>query len=185
MTPDPIDVPAGSSDFAFPTEGEMAGLPDRDYRMQVATAELATAKTSGALMWKVKLEVIEPAAYSGRFVFDNIVFSHAAAGITFAKLKALGVGVQAGHAFNPSGGGHRDIIGRKCLVSTKLEEFNGQLSPKVKTMKADPGPGGLAATPHVASASSAGAAGKLSSAPTQPRSSSQVAEKPSSEELPF
>lgn len=178
MTPDPIDVPSGSSDFSFPSEQEMAGLPDGTYRMMVASSELATAKTSGALMWKIKLEVIEPASHLGRFVFDNLVFSHAAAGITFSKLKALGVGVQAGHQFNPSGGQHKDIVGKKVAVTTKLAEFNGQMSPKVAAMKSDPGPGGLAATSNAA-------AGKPSSAPTQPRSSSQVAEKPSSEELPF
>lgn len=182
MTPDPIDAPS-NSEFAFPSEQEMAGLPDGTYRMMVATSELATAKTSGALMWKIKLEVIEPASHLGRFVFDNLVFSHAAAGITFQKLKALGVGVQAGHQFNPSGGGHKDIVGRKVAVTTKLAEFNGQMSPKVATMKQDPGPGGLG-SPHTAAASASGAP-KPSSAPTQPRSSSQVAEKPSSEELPF
>jgi hypothetical protein len=184
MTPDPIDVPSGSSDFAFPSEQEMAGLPDGTYRMMVASSELATAKTSGALMWKIKLEVIEPASHLGRFVFDNLVFSHAAAGITFSKLKALGVGVQAGHQFNPSGGQHKDIVGKKVAVTTKLAEFNGQMSPKVAAMKQDPGPGGLG-SPHTTAAVSASGAAKPSSAPTQPRSSSQVAEKPSSEELPF
>jgi len=184
MTPDPIDVPSSGGDFVFPTEEEMAGLPNQDYRIQVATSELATSKEKGNLMWKVKLEVIEPQKYAGKVIFDNIVFSHAAAGITFGKLKVLGIAVQAGHAFNPAGGMHRDIIGRKALVTTKLEEFNGQMSPKVAAMKQDPGPGGLG-SPHTTAAVSASGAAKPSSAPTQPRSSSQVAEKPSSEELPF
>lgn len=182
MTPDPINAPQGG-EFVFPTEQEMAGVPDRNYRAQVATCELATSKSSGNLMWRVKLEIIEPAAYQGRFIYDNITFSAAAAGLTFSKLKTLGVGVQAGHGFNPSGGAHRDIIGRKVEITTKLEEYNGQMNPKVASMRADPGPGGLRELP---SRATQGAHIQPSSAsPSAPRSSTQVAEKQSSEELPF
>lgn len=187
MTPDPISGHQGG-DFAFPTEQEMAGLPDRSYRVQVATSELATAKTSGAIMWKLKLEVIEPTAYAGKFVFDNVVFSHGAAGITFGKLKALGLAVQAGHPFNPSGGAHRDLIGRKVEITTKLEEFNGQMSPKVARMHPDPGPGGLkevagASNRTASAASPASGVGSSSSSPVQ--RSNPPSEKMSSDELPF
>lgn len=189
MTPEPIDTPSSSS-FQFPTAQQMAGLPDRDYRVQIATCEIRTSQ-AGNITWSLKLEVIEPAEYLGKFVFDNITFSHNAAGLTFSKLKALGMAVQAGQAFNPSGGSHRDLIGRKVLIVTKAEEYpqgSGQIKPKVSSMRVDPGPGGLQATnPSTASAprSASGGSAPQASAPTTVAQRSNPTEKPSADELPF
>lgn len=186
MTPEPIDTPSSSS-FQFPSESEMAGLPDGEYRAQVATCELRTSQ-AGNIMWSLKLEIIEPPSYLGRFVFDNITFSHAAAGMVYGKLKALGMAVQAGQPFNPSGSAHRDLIGRKVLIVTKAEEYNGQVRAKVSSMKVDPGPGGLRApNPSTASAprSASGGSAPQASAPTTVAQRSNPTEKPSADELPF
>lgn len=188
MTPDPINVPSDPS-FSFPSESEMAGLPDGHYRAQIASAELKTS-TAGNIMWSLKLEVIEPSQYLGKFVRDNIVFSPAAAGMAFAKLKALGLGVQPGQPFNPHASLNQ-IIGKKVAITTRAEEFNGMISPKVQRMAADPGPGGLPAAPKTAARptavnSSAAAASGTQPSKATPMTPTNPAEKPSSEEaLPF
>jgi len=188
MTPDPINGPSDSS-FSFPSESEMAGLPDGHYRAQVSSAELATS-AAGNVMWNLKLEVIEPAQFLGKFVREKVVFSAGAAGITFGKLKALGQAVQPGQNFNPHAG-IQQIIGRKVHIITRAEEWNGQISPKVQSMKADPGPGGLPAAPKTAARptvvnSSTTAAGGTKPGGATPMTPTNPAEKPSSEEaLPF
>ena len=91
-------------------------LPDDRYLCQLGEIEEDTTQYNDE-MWKLKFEVIE-GEYSGRFIFDNLVFSEAA--LKRAKLicSRLGLDVSAEIDLTP------DLLkGRKCYVLVTTEEY--------------------------------------------------------------
>ena len=91
-------------------------LPDGKYFCRLSEIEEA-ATQYGDEMWKIRFEVIQ-GEYTGRFIFDNLVFSEAALKRVKLICSRLGVDVSKEMDITP------DLLqNRKCYVSVVTEEY--------------------------------------------------------------
>lgn len=100
-------------------------VPDGWYEVRVERAEETTAST-GSPGVKVAL-IIEGGDFDGRWIWDRIWFTPKSMAFSRDKLEAIGITIPDGKfRLNPS-----DLVGRRCAVRTKQEEYNGKLDAKV------------------------------------------------------
>ena len=95
---------------------DFSPLEDGKYLCGLSEVEESTTQY-GDELWKLKFEVIE-GDHTGRFIFDNLVFSSAA--MKRAKLicSRLGLDVSSELDLKPS-----MLEGRKCYISVVTEEY--------------------------------------------------------------
>lgn len=95
---------------------DFSPLPDGKYLCRLSEIEETTTQYDDE-MWKLKFEVIQ-GEFTGRFIFDNLVFSEAA--IKRAKLicSRLGLDVSGELDLTPS-----LLEGRRCHISVLTEEY--------------------------------------------------------------
>jgi len=137
-------------------------LPKGLYRTFISNVESKQSK-SGNPMWKVTLDVIEPAQYAGAKLFDNLVWTAKAENMVMRRLLAAGFNVQPGARINmrPS-----ELLNKRVTVQVKHREYNGSLQTDVSDWTHDSGP-------MQQQGSSQGAGQQQTPAPQQPPQSQQ------------
>lgn len=95
---------------------DFSPLPDGKYLCKLAGIEEASTQY-GDEMWKLRFEVIK-GEHTGRFIFDNLVFSEAAMKRVKLICSRLGLDVSSEIEITPE-----LLEGRKCYVSVLTEEY--------------------------------------------------------------
>ena len=95
---------------------DFSPLPDGEDPCRLSEIEEASTH-SGDEMWKLKFEVVD-GEYTGRYIFDNLVFSDAALKRVKLVCSRLGMDVSGEIDLTPS-----LLEGRTCLISTEIEEY--------------------------------------------------------------
>ena len=101
-------------------------LPDGEYLCRLAEIEEASTY-NGDEMWKLKFEVIN-GEYTGRYIFDNMVFSEAALKRVKLICSRLGIDVSGEVDLTPS-----MLEGATCFITTEIEEYEdneGKIKPR-------------------------------------------------------
>jgi hypothetical protein len=98
---------------------DFSPLPAGQYLCRLVEVKLAST-ISGDEMWKIRFTV-ESGEYSGRCIFDNLVFSPAAMKRVKLICSRLGLDTSRELVLEPS-----SIIGRTAYVSVEIEEYEDQ-----------------------------------------------------------
>ena len=95
---------------------DFSPLPDGDYLCRLSEIEESTTQYDDEL-WKLKFEVAE-GEYTGRYIFDNLVFSEAALKRVKLICSRLGLNVSGEIDLTPG-----MIEGRTCYLTVEIEEY--------------------------------------------------------------
>ncbi len=95
---------------------DFSPLPEGKYLCKVSDIEETTTQYDDE-MWKLKFEVIQ-GEHTGRFIFDNMVFSEAAMKRVKLICSRLGLDVSGELDLTPS-----LLKGRRCYISVITEEY--------------------------------------------------------------
>ena len=95
---------------------DFSPLPDGKYLCKLKEVEESETQNRDE-MWKLRFEVVE-GKYTGRIIFDNMVFSEAALKRVKLICSRLGLAVSGEVDLSPSA-----LKGRRCHVSVLTEEY--------------------------------------------------------------
>ena len=95
---------------------DFSPLPDGTYLCQLSEIEEATTQY-GDELWKLRFEVVQ-GEYTGRIIFDNMVFSEAAMKRVKLICSRLGLDVSGELDITPG-----LLKGRKCYVTVLTEDY--------------------------------------------------------------
>lgn len=108
---------------------EEAAVPNGVYPVECIKNELKVSK-AGAPMWAMEHSIID--GVHSQTLYDYVVFSPKAMGMAIQKLRALGYNVSSGQSFDENN--TQSAIGRKAMATVESEEYEGRMSPKIKSL---------------------------------------------------